>query len=327
LAALHNDGLLILDEYSQIAPSQAGEAAYMLSNGQGKTRANRIGAARAAATWRLLFLSSSEESLSAMMAKSSQKAQAGQEVRMADIDADAGAGLGLFENIHESPSPSAFALALRDAAAAQHGVVGMAWLRAVVENRAGLSEVLPACLSKFAEAVAPADSGGQVVRVARRFALCSVAGELATQEGLTGWQTGEADRAAQTCFAAWLSGFGGAGNLEERAMLSQVRAFFELHGASRFEDMNPVNPDKAERIINRAGFFRMVTDGRREYLVLPEAFRNEVCRGLDAKAVKVALINSGMLIPAKNGQPSQNVWVPGFGSTKVYLVQYKGGDE
>ncbi|WP_457589305.1 DUF927 domain-containing protein, partial [Legionella pneumophila] len=37
LAALHNDGLLILDELSQMDPREAGEAAYLLANGQGKT--------------------------------------------------------------------------------------------------------------------------------------------------------------------------------------------------------------------------------------------------------------------------------------------------
>lgn len=35
LAALHNDGLLILDKLSQIDPKEAGEAAYLLANGQG----------------------------------------------------------------------------------------------------------------------------------------------------------------------------------------------------------------------------------------------------------------------------------------------------
>ncbi len=37
LTALHNDGLLILDELSQMEPKEAGEAAYLLANGQGKT--------------------------------------------------------------------------------------------------------------------------------------------------------------------------------------------------------------------------------------------------------------------------------------------------
>lgn len=61
LAALHNDSLLILDELSQADPKEAGEAAYMLANGQGKTRATRTGAARKAATWRLMFLSAGEK--------------------------------------------------------------------------------------------------------------------------------------------------------------------------------------------------------------------------------------------------------------------------
>jgi uncharacterized protein (DUF927 family) len=161
--------------------------------------------------------------------------------------------------------------------------------------------------------------GGQVVRVARRFALCSVAGELATQEGLTGWQTGEADRAAQACFAAWLSGFGGAGNREERAVLSQVRAFFESHGASRFEDMNPSNPDRSERVINRAGFFRTATDGRREYLVLPEAFRNEVCKGLDASMVVKVLRKTGWLIPGDGKNTQRKESIPGMGQTRCYI--------
>ena len=43
LATLHNDSLLILDEIGQIDPNDAGEAAYLLANGQGKARASRNG--------------------------------------------------------------------------------------------------------------------------------------------------------------------------------------------------------------------------------------------------------------------------------------------
>lgn len=46
LAALHNDGLLILDELSQMDPKEAGKCAYLLANGQGKTRASSCGTAR-----------------------------------------------------------------------------------------------------------------------------------------------------------------------------------------------------------------------------------------------------------------------------------------
>lgn len=47
LAAMHNDGLLILDELSQLDPREAGEAAYLLANGQGKNRASKLGTIKA----------------------------------------------------------------------------------------------------------------------------------------------------------------------------------------------------------------------------------------------------------------------------------------
>lgn len=43
LATLHNDGLLILDAIGQVDPDDAGEAAYLLANGQGKVRASGMG--------------------------------------------------------------------------------------------------------------------------------------------------------------------------------------------------------------------------------------------------------------------------------------------
>ena len=250
LAALHNDGLLILDELSQIDPKEAGEAAYLLANGQGKARASRTGAARQAARWRLLFLSAGEESLTALMARAGRKANAGQEIRLADIEADAGVGMGAFEMLHNQPSPAALALAVKDAAIRYHGAVGLAWLRCIVADRSKLADFIADGIRQFVEECTPSDAAGQVLRVARRFALVAVAGELASHYGLTGWQEGEAINAACKCFAVWLEAFGGSGNREERAMLAQVRAFFEAHGASRFEDMTATSD---QRIPNRAG--------------------------------------------------------------------------
>jgi hypothetical protein len=64
------------------------------------------------------------------------------------------------------------------------------------------------------------------------------AGELATQFNLTGWQKGESYAAAKKCFKVWLLAFGDKGNREDRAIKAEVRAFFELHGASRFDNAN-----------------------------------------------------------------------------------------
>jgi uncharacterized protein (DUF927 family) len=320
LATMHNDVLLILDELSQCDPKDAGDAAYLLANGQGKTRASRAGMARAAARWRLLFLSAGEESLSAMMTRAGKRANAGQEIRLADIEANAGAGLGVFEVLHGQPSGAALSLAMKDAAQQQHGAVGVEWLRSVVRDRLKLVDDLQPLVREFVDAHTEPGASGQVIRVARRFGLVAAAGELATDYGLTGWRGGEAFDAVGQCFTSWLAGFGGAGNREDRALLSQVRAFFEVHGASRFESMEAT---VEQRVINRAGFWRDGEDTGRQFLVLPEVFKRELCAGFDAKAAAKALIDAGVIQPGKDGKASRIVRLPGIPAARAYVFTAK----
>ena len=316
LAALHNDGLLILDELSQMDPKEAGEAAYLLANGQGKTRATRHGTVRPSARWSLFFLSAGEESLTALMTRAGQKTNAGQEIRLADIEADAGFNMGIFEKLHEQANPATMALTLKESASRYYGAVGLAWLHKVVSHRQQIAEVLFKDVQQFVDGITLPDFSGQILRVARRFALVAVAGELATQYGLTGWCEGEATYAAHICFRAWLDAFGWHGNREDRTILSQVRAFFESHGASRFDSAQ--NPN-GERIHNRAGFYRTADNGDREYLVLSEVFNKEICDGYDPKVVARVLVNAEWLQPSRNGTVSQKLRVRGIGIPRLYV--------
>lgn len=328
LAALHNDGILILDEIGQLDPAAAGDAAYLLANGQGKARANRNGHARPIQKWRVIFLSAGEESLSGIMALGGKRSTAGQEIRLADIEADAGAEMGIFEELHGRASPAILATEIKTVTDKYYGAVGIAWLNHLAGHRTQLIDDVPKRIKSFVASVLPANASGQLIRVAHRFALVAVAGELATQYGLTGWIEGEAINVVSKCFSAWLEGFGGNGNREIRAILSQVQAFFETHGGSRFEDLRA---STEQRISNRAGFYRTTkenfgksgeSESIREFLVLPEAFRIEVCQGYDEKTVKKVLMDAGILIPNKDGQPSQNIRVPDFGSKKIYLIRF-----
>lgn len=318
LAAVHSDCVLILDELSQMDPREAGDAAYLLANGQGKTRASRAGMARQPARWRLLFLSAGEESLSAMMGRAGKRSNAGQEVRLADIEADAGAGLGAFETLHGHPTGAALSLALKDAASQHHGAVGVEWLRRVVADRVSLAEQAGALVREFVAEHTRPDSPGQVLRVARRFGLVAAAGELAGE--LTGWKGGDAFKAVGKCFTAWLDGFGGDGSREDRALLAQVRAFFEAHGASRFEDMAAT---VEQRIPNRAGFWRDGEDGARQFLVLPEVFKREVCQGFDAKGAAQVLVKAGVILAGKDGKASRSARLPGIPAARVYVFTGK----
>jgi hypothetical protein len=121
----HSDTLLCLDVLSQLAARDAGEAAYMLANGSGKSRSSRDGSARKAAKWRVLFLSSGEIGLADKVAEDGRgkRLVAGQEIRIVDVAADAGAGMGMFENLHDFPSAEAFARHLRSAACQHYGAL------------------------------------------------------------------------------------------------------------------------------------------------------------------------------------------------------------
>ncbi|MDM7322458.1 MAG: DUF927 domain-containing protein [Gammaproteobacteria bacterium] len=317
VAAAHNDGVLILDEIGQCDPKQAGETAYLLANGQGKTRANRTGAARPVARWRLLFLSSGEESLPALAARAGYRTTAGQEVRLADIEADAGCGMGLFENLHGYSSPAAFAQAIKDATDRHHGAIGRAWLERIVANREQWADTLRSIVDKFAT-MGGEGATGQVVRVAKRFGLVAAAGELATRYGLTGWQEGESFAAAKACFLSWLEGFGGGKVLhEERAILAQVQAFIEAHGDARFQRLDG---DDNRIVRDRVGFVRQ-REGATEYLILPEAFRREVCKGFDSKEAVRVLREVGWLVPGGDNRPTRSERIGGYGTVRVFLLR------
>ncbi len=324
LAAMHNDGLLILDELSQLDPREAGEAAYFLANGQGKNRASKLGTIKASNKWSLIFLSAGEESLATLMARIGKRCNAGQEIRLADIEADAGCGMGLFETLHNQLSPASLALTLKKHSNKYYGAVGEGWLQQVVANQEVLARLLNQSIQKFVDSVIDSDVTGQVIRVARRFALVSAAGELATHFNLTGWDKGESFAAARKCFKAWLLAFGDKGNREDRAIKAQVRAFFELHGASRFDKATSPNNEK---IVNRAGFYKTDDQGFRRYMVLTEVYKNELCQGFDQRTVTKILLECGWLQPAKDGKASHKPRIKGVGTPRLYVFSKKVLDD
>ncbi|WP_232823540.1 DUF927 domain-containing protein [Dyella sp. C9] len=320
VAPLHSDLLLILDEIGQLDPRKAGEVAYMLGNGQGKGRANRRGDARAAARWRLLFLSSGEVSLSDLIAQAGGTVRAGQEVRVIDIPADAGKGLGLLERVPGGTAPGVFADKLKMAAATHYGHALPAFLEKLPQDTHAAREQLLSIRDDIAHQLVGDIADGQVRRVAQRFGLIAAAGTLATQFGLTGWAREEAEKATRICFDAWLAARGTKGNAEPIAMLRQVKAFLDTHGESRFTPWYV--DEKTPRTINKAGFRRDADEGP-EYFVEVEAFRREVTKGFDYKAVASTLAEHGALRLGGDGRLERKVLLPDRRNTRVYQINSK----
>jgi len=339
-AAETTDALLILDEMGQADGREVGDVVYMLANEAGKQRASRTGTARPRQSWRILFLSTGEITLPQKMGEVGKRAMSGLEVRLVNLPANAGAGMGVFQDLHGRSCGAALADELKSAAREHYGVAARAFLARLAHDRAAnpieLRDTLNALRERFMADYVPDGASGQVRSVASRFATIAAAGELARDYGVLPWPEGEAMRATGACFAAWLAERGGAGSGEDTAALAQVRAFLEAHGESRFTLLAPdgsgcePRSSDATRTINRAGWRRRVScdDGGWEYLILPETFKHEVCKGLDVKRTADLLAERGLLMGGDDRHRSTIVRIRGEGTPRVYLVPgaILGGD-
>lgn len=352
VAAQHSDALLLLDEIGQVDPRVVGDTVYMLANETGKGRATQTATARKVSTWRVLFLSDGEVSLANHMSEAGKGTKGGHDVRMAHIAADAGKGLGVYDTLHDFADGAVLSNHLVKMAHQYFGVAGMAFIEWAVEHAGKLPDALRSRVSRLTQELCPPDAHGQVSRVASRFALVGVAGEMATAAGITGWPQGEALTAARTCFAAWLDGRGGSGNTEHQSIIRQVSGFFQMHGDARFTWWHRAVDDRKPNTINRAGFKRMLTEGgtpinsntdhgkefgdmihpadaekcELEYFVLPEVFRAEICKGFSTKAVTHLLIERGLLIPEGAGdkvRADRRERLPGMGMSRCYRFSPK----
>lgn len=346
VAAQHSDALLLLDEIAQVDPKVVGDTVYMLANETGKGRATQTAGSRKVAVWRLLFLSDGEVSLANHMEQAGKGTKAGHDVRMAHVPANAGKGFGVYDTLHDFPNGAAMSDHLVKMAQQSFGTAGMAFIEYAVHNSEMLAGALDENVGQLVQDMCPAHSHGQVSRVAARFALVGVAGELATCAGITGWETGEATEAARMCFAAWLDGRGGAGNVEHSSILRQVSGWFQANGDARLTWWHRATDDHRPNTINRAGFKRLLTrDGvsiksnsdhhkaygdvthpsdaeetETEYFILPETFHSEICKGFDPKAVTRLLIERDLLeteTGTKAGA-TRKERLPGMGAVRCY---------
>ena len=310
-AALFNDCLLALDEISECDPREVGAIVYALGNGRGKQRATRSGNARGVTRWRCFVLSSGERTIATTMQEGGHKAKAGQGVRLLDIPAVR--SFGAWDNLHGLPSGTAFSDAIKRAAATHHGHAGRAFLEKLTRDGRDFCDLLERikALPEFS-----AEGGeGQDKRAAGRFALLALAGEVATEYGITGWPEGEAVKSAAECFKTW-QGLRGRGNDEKRQILDKVSGFIDRHGDGRFSDADATGEPQVR---DRAGWWRNV-EGVRVYLFTAEGLR-EALKGFDFNRALDALQEVGALPePAADGKRSRLNRIGGR-AIRLYHIQ------
>jgi len=311
-AMLFNDALLVLDEISECDPREVGQIAYALGNGLGKQRASRTGSARSVSRWRCCVLSSGERMISTAMAEGGYRAKAGQSVRILDIPV--ARQYGLFDDLKGLGSGAALSEAIKKAAQQSYGHAGRQFLERLTRSDRNLLERLNRikALPNFSTG-----NSGQEKRAANRFALVALAGELATEYGITGWGEGDALFAAASCLASWLGTRGLSGNSEVIQILEQLRDFIERHGSARFESLD--RSDSAVVVRDRAGWTEINDNDSIYYF--SSAGLNEATKGFDFNRALECLATKGILSKNVEGKKSKAMRINRV-TTRVYVVSF-----
>lgn len=311
-ASSRNDTMLPLDEIKRADPKRVQEMAYSLANGQGKGTMTRDREARGKLSWRLLALSSGERSLSEHAAISGNAAHAGAELRMVDVNAGTRTHRA-FDELHGLEGAD-FHRQLTVAVGANHGHIGPAFVERLLasDDRPGLLEDFAGIRAQFAE------DNAQAGRVADRFAVIALAGEMAIAYGLLPWTPGTALADCQLLYGEWLSRVGG-GNAEDRQILAGILDFIDKHGSSRFSDVEDQTPDA--KVFNRAGYWEVI--GTKRLYLFNKSALTEAAHGHGLARVVKALEGAGAIVKHDTDRDSRRTKkyrLPAGGSARLYVI-------
>ncbi len=305
-----NDNTLFLDEMGEFT-GDAGKVVYALGNGCEKLRANQTGAAKHVETFRLLYLSTGEY---AFLKQPKIKVTAGQLGRLVDISLDRMP----LDNLHEHTSSQKFVDSLADYSLEYFGSAGRHFIEKLTEWRTNcpseLKSFINGRISEFLANV-PSNADNQVTSIAKRFAICAVAGELAIDWQILPWDKGAAWNAVVTAFGAALDNRGHTHSIEEEQSIACVRNFIEQNEQSRFVNKNKEPTDYQPILRDIAGYKRGMT-----YLIYPKIFQDEICEGKDYRYVARQLCDKKLLERQPGGRHlTKTVTIDGK-STRFYCI-------
>ncbi|TDR50211.1 uncharacterized protein (DUF927 family) [Halomonas ventosae] len=295
IAAALSDTALILDEIGEADGREIGSMIYSLGNGVGKTRATRTGTAKQPQRWRLAILSSGERTLEAQMIEAEKRPNTGQAARLLNVPVQR--QHGVFDTLHHLPDGRALSDHLKEAVRRCYGTLGPAFVERLVHEERDLAGEV-ACLAGQFDSTNPFQG-----RAASTLALIALAGELATEYGLTGWQKGDALEAAILAFDTWKKGQGGT-QTEHQKILANVRGFLEKHGDSRFSYIEATHP-----VNNRTGWWRDDVNGR-VYFFNREGLK-EALGGFDTRRGLDALDAAGWIVERDGSARSTKLRIRG----------------
>ena len=310
IASAHNELLLLMDEIGQGDPRELAKVAYLLGNGQGKTRMTKALVNRETKTWKLVVLSSGEKGIAAYMGEANITQKSGQEVRLADIPAvPHGSPFGVFETIHRFDSSKEFAQNLEAASRKYRGTAIESFLTQLIANLPDSDELTKRVLT-IAKSLSVDTTDHAVSRVANHFALVQVALELAHSFDILPFPVDRVEWSVKKMFDDWLSNRGGDGSIEIKQACDRIRHLLVTNEHSdRIYDLTKKHEGGgiADQTVRNLLAYRLFVDNTKigaacvssthELLVPPAVFKNEFAGGVNEAQLIAELQLRGWMVP------------------------------
>ncbi|HBN13546.1 MAG: helicase [Gammaproteobacteria bacterium] len=219
VASIHNDMMLPLDEIGMARSEDVDLATYQICNGISKLRATIEGKFAGNQHWRTLVLSNGEIGIAESLYNIGRDAKAGQMVRFLEIPCHR--RFGAFDELHGFSSASEFADHLLQVSSQHYGTLFPAWLTAITIDNSVESNIA-ARITEIAEAWTQPETGSQVRRSIRRFALIATALALAADRSLVPWTAADSIKSVKSIFDDWLAHRGHSQDLEHANIFSRL---------------------------------------------------------------------------------------------------------
>lgn len=332
-----NDLLLILDEINQVNPVDLAGMIYAVGNEIDKSRGNKTGGVRISKRWRVLVLSTGEETIRTIIKKCGRSPTAGLDVRLAPIRAQAtdNEDLGVNESFPKGMDAIKYKDYLVTMVKKYHGAIFRAWIKYIAGlDPVKLKEDFREYREKFSAKYRPT---AQNRRIAQNFAVVAFAGELATKAGFTGWpdiplNTPEnngsesvswAFAAVGKCFSSTLEMLGNALPIEDKRALEHIEEILTKERSCFCSVLNPglykPNPNY--------GFFDPITTDptttdetlKRIYYVEVPVFRDHFCLDMGEKETAKILKKWGVL-ETEGGRAKKRCNIPNEPRGKQFYV-------
>lgn len=305
----HSDLPLICDELSQANEKKLNEIIMMIGNETSKKRMTKTAKARKQISWRFLMASSGELTADEMVKRSGLKLDNGSRVRLANIPVPE-KGLGVFDSLAPNMQAKDMADMIRECSESKcYGTAGIAFLRAFIDEvkDRGLDDVVSKIkegVRAFVDEVTTGDDDPMVGRVAKRFGLVAVAGNLAEKYEVLPWNVGTAKRFAIECFKAWRAKFKSQADIDKEF----IAWFLSIPDTKRARfDIIKVTSNGVRPLVDRSGY-----DDRLGYIVLklnndrvyyiPEALKSLFEKnGYDNRTALNILRENGLLFGRDKG--------------------------